>query len=216
MCWNKEVSVVTYVTVMVLVIILYKRNKGSDRHIALFSAAFVTIQLLEFFAWLSIENKDKKLNDLITRIILIALWAQPLVNSLAAMSKSLNPILITGSIIWGLLFYASIINASSPEEFKSEKGPNCHLVWSRNIGGIENKVGEGSFMGDYKILTFFYLAGLFIPLLFIKPMKRGIKLAIIGFILLTVSRKMSSKTEFSSYWCWAAGVFTVSGLLITK
>ena len=216
MCINKEVSLITYIIVIVLVIILYKRNDGSDRHIALFSAAFVTIQLLEFFAWLSIEKKDRKLNDLITRIILIALWAQPLVNTLAATNNSKSPVLITGIIIFGLLFYASIVTASSNEEFRTEKGPNCHLVWSRDINGKQNKVGEGSFMGDHKIMTFIYLAGLLVPLLFIKPLKRGIKLAIIGFIVLAVARKTSSKVEFSSMWCWAAGIFTAAALVIRK
>src|SRR3990170_2672359 len=84
MCWNKEVSIVTFIVVIIIVIIMYKRNNGSDRHLALFSIAIVTIQLLEFFAWLSIEKRNRNLNDLVTRLILITLWAQPLINSFMA------------------------------------------------------------------------------------------------------------------------------------
>jgi len=198
------------------VVILYKRNKGSDRHIAIFSAVFVTIQLLEFFAWLSLEKKDRKLNDLVTRLILIALWAQPLVNTYMA-SKGVNSwLLIIGLVGFIFFFASSMITVSKPGEFRTSKGPNCHLTWSRVENGKEKFIGEGGFMSNFPPASFIYLAGLFVPFLFIKPMSRGIKLAVIGALSLGIARLFSSKKEVGSFWCWAAGIFTLSAIFIRK
>lgn len=225
MCWNKEVSIATYITVIVLVIILLRRNVGSDRHIAIFSAVFVTIQLMEFFAWLAIERKNRKLNDLVTRLILIFLWMQPLANTFMAL-KGLSPdgkgyklgkiFLIIGVVVFGILLLSAIVNAANPnQKFKSARGPNCHLVWSRKTQSDgKTRYSGGSFMTDHIALNFLYLAGMMIPLLFIKPLKKGIILAVLGLVLLIISRKMSSTKEFSSWWCWIAGVFTLAALIL--
>lgn len=201
---------------MVIVIILYRRNTGSDRHIAIFSAVFVTIQLLEFFAWLSIEKKDRKLNDLVTRLILIALWAQPLVNTYMAFKGVNSWLLIIGLVTFSFFFINSFILASSPEPFKTSKGPNCHLTWSRTEDGKELFIGDSAFMSNWSPAVIIYLAGLFIPILFIKPKSRAVKIAIIGGLTLGVSKLFSSKREFSSWWCWAAGIFTLGAVFIQK
>ncbi len=147
---------------------------------------------------------------------MIALWAQPLINTYGA-SRGVNSwVLIIGLVTFSFFFISSIINASKPEEFKTVKGENCHLVWSRTEDGEEKFIGEGGFLSNFPPATFIYLAGLFIPLLFIKPLSRGIKLSLIGAIALAVARLASSKKEFSSWFCWIAGIFTLSAILITQ
>jgi heme A synthase len=217
MCWNKEVSMATYITVIVLVVILYRRNIGADRHLAIFSAAFVTIQLLEFFAWLSIEKKDRKLNDLVTRLILIFLWSQPLVNSYmglkGASSKTGKFIMLLAVIVFVMLFLGAIVTALRGT-FETRTGPNCHLVWYRKPSPNKPEKGNSNgFMADYSFLVGFYLVGLFLPLLFIRPFRKGLALSVLGLGLLLISRKMGSKEEFSSWWCWIAGVFTLAALI---
>ena len=219
MCWNKEVSIATYITVMVMVVILFRRNIGADRHLALFSAAFVTIQLMEFFAWMSIEKKDRKLNDLITRLILIFLWAQPLINSYMAFKGTSNLfskyILILAVIIFFILFMAAVATSLRGFTFSTTTGPNCHLVWNRKSSNPKfGTSGETPFMSDFKIPVALYLLGLFIPLLFIKPFKKGVFLSLVGFGLLLLSRKFSAPEEFSSWWCWIAGVFTLAAIVL--
>jgi preprotein translocase subunit SecG len=212
MCWNKEVSLITYVTVVVIVIILYQRNVGSDRQLALFSLAFVTIQLLEFFAWISIENQNRKMNDLVTRLILIALWAQPLINSYLAYkvvskeeptetNKNFKWILTAMVIMFTIFFIYSIYMASSNKtKFSTTTGPNCHLVWKR---------GQGlDFMGEKLIIL--YLAGLIVPLLFVENFKKGLILITVGLVLMIFSRMMSSQKEMGSWWCWVAFVFVLA------
>lgn len=209
MCWNKEVSIVTYVTVVVIVIILYQRNVGSDRQLALFSLTFVTIQLLEFFAWLSIEKQNRKMNDLVTRLILIALWAQPLINSYLAYkyldqeNEQFKFILVGLIVMFVILFIYSIYMASRSTKFSTKTGPNCHLVWKR---------GKGlDFMGDKLILI--YLAGLIVPLLFVENLKKGLVLIGVGLVLMIFARMMSTQKEMGSWWCWVAFVFVIAALI---
>jgi len=211
MCWNKEISIVTFIVVIVIVIILYNRNLGADRHLAIFSVAVVIIQLLEFFAWLSIEKRKKNMNQLVTRLILITLWSQPLINSYMAyrnvvkeeQPKILKETILLGCIgLFSLMFLIALINASKGS-FKTKPGSNCHLIWTRN-----NKIKN--FMSNDKYGGLIYLIGLFLPLLFIKPFKKGLSLVILGAILLAIARSMSSKKEFGSWWCWIAFVFVVA------
>lgn len=207
---------VTYITVIVLVIILIRRNYGADRHLALFSAVFVTIQLMEFFAWLSIERKDRKLNGLVTRLILIFLWLQPLINSYMAY-RGINStgkgglaskyVMMSCIIVFGVLFLAGIVTAFGRDTFETTKGPNCHLVWKRN------DTSDG-FMGNFPIMGAIYIIGLFLPLLFIKPFKKGVALVLLGLALLIISRRFSSKEEMGSWWCWIAGIFTLGALAL--
>lgn len=201
---------------MVLVIILYRRNDGADRHIAVFSAVFVLIQLLEFFAWLSLELKDRKLNDLITRLVLISLWAQPLINTYMARKNTKSVLLTIGLVVFTITFITAIATSSGKGRFETEKGPTCHLVWSRTKDGQKRRVGGGKFMSDFKGGGFIYLAGLLVPLLFIKPLSRGIKLGLVGLLTLFVARQTSTKSEYSSMWCFAAGIFTLTALIAKK
>jgi hypothetical protein len=222
MCWNKEVSLVTFIVVIIIVIILYNRNVGSDRHLAIFSAIVVTIQLLEFFAWLSIEKGDKNMNSLITRMILIVLWLQPLINTIMAYNdvnrdgsknkgeevnhKWKKTILIICLFIFGVLAINGIIT-STKGEFSSKPGPGCHLMWKRKING---KTNPGSFQGNSKYHALIYLIGLILPLLLMKPFIKAFSLVALGLILLVVSKFMSSWKESSSWWCWIAFVFVIA------
>lgn len=208
----------TYITVIVMVIILIRRNYGADRHLALFSAVFVTIQLMEFFAWLSLERKDRKLNGLVTRLILIFLWMQPLINSYMAYRGIDNRtkgglaskyLMLTLVIVFGVLLLAAVATAVGKDNFETVKGPNCHLVWKR-----KSNSSAGTFMADYPVMSALYIVGLFLPLLFIKPFKKGVVLALLGLLLLVISRKFSSKEEMGSWWCWIAAVFVVAALAL--
>ena len=209
MGWNKKVSLITFIIVLVLVIILYRRNEGSDRHIAIFSLVFVSIQLLEYFAWSSLEKNDKRLNDLITRLILVFLWMQPLVNSYMAHRNNKSPILLLFIVVFSIMFIASSVTASEGE-FETTEGENHHLVWKRN-----GMTGQ-DFLADFKTGAWMYWAGLLIPLLFIKPLKKGIILAVTGAVLFFIAKSFSSKDETSSSWCWIAGVFTLVALIFSN
>lgn len=209
---------VTYIIVIVMVIILVRRNYGADRHLALFSAVFVTIQLMEFFAWLSLERKDRKLNGLVTRLILIFLWMQPLINSYMAFKgisgttkggQASKYLMLTCVIVFGVLLLAAVVTAFGKDTFETVKGPNCHLVWRRNVSD-----SPGTFMGNFPVMGGLYIIGLGLPLLFIKPFKKGLALAFLGLVLMLIAKKFSAKEEAGSWWCWVAAIFTLAALAL--
>jgi hypothetical protein len=220
MCWNKEVSLVTFLVVIIIVIILYTRNVGSDRHLAIFSAIVVTVQLLEFFVWLSIENGDKNMNSLVTRLILIVLWLQPLINTIMAYNdvnredckddgdrinnKWKKAILVICFIVFGALAINGIVN-STKGKFSSRPGPGCHLIWKRKVKGVKTERLTGN-----KYMVLIYLIGLTLPLLLMKPFLKAFSLVVLGLILLVISKLISSPKESSSWWCWIAFVFVIA------
>lgn len=214
MCFSRNVSLITYVVVMLMVIILFIRNKNADRHIAIFSAVFVIIQLLEGIAWGSIEEGDRNQNDFVTRLILVFLWLQPISSIIGVMLYS-PPTTVTGQnfvsvliIVYLILFYNAIVTASAGE-FETTKGENCHLVWNRTVEGKNN-----GFMSNHSIPSMLYMLGLFLPLLLIKPFKKGLIMTILGVVTLFIARFNSSAEEVSSWWCWVAGTWTFGALIV--
>ena len=82
MCYNSSSSIVNYGYVMLLSIILYIYGDNYDKHISLFSAAIIQIQLIEYFMWT--DQKCGIVNKLATIIGRILLFLQPLVILLGA------------------------------------------------------------------------------------------------------------------------------------
>lgn len=214
MCFSQGVSLVTYIVVMIIAIVIFFRNKGSDRHIALFIMAFVTIQYLEAHLWDSIQNGNMTQNDLVTRLVLMCLWFQPVVNTIGAASNasSKNGFLFLSGIfvVFVVMFWNAMVTASQNVKFETVTGPNCHLVWNRH--DKDGKV-DPNFMSDFGPVSAIYLLGLFLPMLFIRPVKKAVFLTILGGLTLFMARKFSSAKETSSWWCWVAGVWAFGALI---
>lgn len=66
MCWNYEVSISTGIFSYATALIIYNRNYGYDRWLALFILSFSTIQFLEAIIWKNID-KDNNINHYITK-----------------------------------------------------------------------------------------------------------------------------------------------------
>ena len=59
MCFNKEISLTTFIVASIISILFYLRNKPNDRLIAVFNFSIGLMQLAEYFIWLNINNKEK-------------------------------------------------------------------------------------------------------------------------------------------------------------
>lgn len=201
MCFNWEISLLTWFFAIACFIFLIKRNHKDDIWLALFILTFSTIQLLEALIWLNISS-PKKLN-IITKIVLIFLWLQPLVNCMAGFITTKVAVLGIGAALYLCLLAYSTISSSS-ETFTAVKGPNCHLVWKRS--------GSGHFMKS-NLFGGIYLLGLFLPLLFLaKPITRYVAL-FTAFITFTLSRYYYDP-EFSSIWCFSSLLFSLSVIVV--
>jgi len=235
MCWNEQVSFLTFTIVIIIILIIIQQDPSDNvRWQCYFVIAFITIQLLEGFLWISIKRHNNKLNALITSFVLLALWIQPLVQcyfgyKLGTMDKVQKTILLVGSVIFGvLIIYMCFRVLRGRERFLTVTTNSCHLNWmaypangkmpsTRNCNSSKTfpktKLMSSSFMSDIPLLPILYIAGLLVPLLFILPRKQGIILATVGFITLIVALYFNRKDgSFSSLWCFLA-IFYVLTLI---
>ena len=214
MCWNEQVSFLTYVVVIIIIVIILRQNPSPNvRWQAYFALTFITIQLLEGFLWVSIKNKNDQMNAFFTRLVLIALWAQPLINSYAGArfgqtSDFGKKVLIVSTVIFiGTFIYAVYQAMRSDIDFNTEKTDSCHLQWMRS--------DTPQFMSNIDALAPLYIAGLFVPLLFILPRRDAIILVTVGLITLIFARRVTKEDEsLSSMWCLFAAIYVGAILFI--
>ena len=213
MCYDLESSLTGWVIAVSISLYLFYRNKNYDRWNALFITVFSTVQLLEAGIWWTYSEGEKNpSNQLLTKLILLTLLAQPLVQTYmgAVYTKSetlqfLSYIYI-GVFLWGLFR----VSRSSPGQFYTSQNKKGHLVW--NDSKSENEFLGGSNPIISKIVPVLYLGGLFIPLLFAKDF-RGIPLLITG--VMTALYSLSLKENaFSSLWCYYSVIYAVVAIFV--
>ncbi len=227
MCFDKDSSLLAWTLSYTIAIYLFYRNRNIDRWSAGFIICFATIQLLEAGLWstqehTSAKDHSKEINDLITRMILIALVCQPFfqtylgykfTDKAPAGIKQLLSILtfiFLGIILWS--FYR--IGKSKPGEFSSAPGPRGHMIWT-DAKSPNNFLGGNGIMG---ILTpILYFIGLFLPLCFAayySSSMRPLLLLGVGIITAIYSMKYAGGKEFSSYWCFSAVAYSIAALFV--
>jgi hypothetical protein len=198
MCFDSKSSLLAFTLAYSISWYLFERDKNYDRWIAGFIIVFSSIQLLEAGLWKTMENPGSHsaaINDLLTRLILVFLLLQPLMQSYLGYKYTKSSILgcmsilFLGILMWG--FYR--IYTSAPGQFNSTIGDKGHLVWS-------DALSPGSFLGAVGIL---YMIGLFLPPFFMKD-GSGWPLILIGALTALYSFWMTRNKEFGSLWCFTA------------
>jgi len=103
-------------------------------------------------------------------------------------------------LLWSLYRIAT----SKQGQFSSAPGPNGHLIWrdSQSTNFLTNTP-----------LTVVYIAGLLIPLLFMKNGK-GLPLIAIGGATAAYSFLVAGKDEFGSYWCFTSVAYAIVSLFL--
>lgn len=207
MCFDVQSSLLAWSLTYSISVYLYFRNKGYDRWNAGFIMSFSTIQLLEAGIWTTLGNDKKpELNDILTRLVLLTLTIQPLVQSYMGYQYTKADILalmtwiFIGILIWSLYRLCT----SKSGQFSTIAGPNGHLVWS--------DAKSSNFLGGTWIVIA-YLMGLFVPLFFMRE-RRGAPLIVIGIITAIFSLMVVSKNELSSYWCYTTVLYAISALFL--
>jgi len=189
---------------------LYKRNKNYDRWNAGFITCFSTIQLLEAGIWKTDPSKGvTENNELLTKLILVGLSAQPLVQTYGAYVFTQETVLWYATWVFvGFLIYSiwRILKAK-PGDFYSTIGSKGHLVWHSTNG---EKGKEGVFGTWSGVL---YLLGIFIPLFFMKDYG-GLPLMAIGILTAAYVLYIAGPGEFGSMWCYTAIFYSVVALVM--
>lgn len=231
MCYDKKSSLTAWGIAYFFATMLFFRNRGDDRWISTFIFCYAFVQLLEAGMWKSIEDNDPKANDMYTRMVLIALWLQPIV-------------LIIGKYVWGrkspflkflnsdytnlflniifigciLFLVDSLRRVFNPNlKFQALRGENGHLVWTEGFNPQKDKFENFWFINKKHpwLAQSVYAIGMFLPYLFMGNIGRTATLSSIVFFSLIYNYfKYYHTGEFSTMWCYHAIAMSIAAWFI--
>lgn len=209
MCFDKQSSFLAWSLSCSIAFYLYKRDRGYDKWNAGFIISFATIQLIESGLWLTVENDNKGINSLLTKIILLTLVSQPLVQTYLGYKYTKSDILgILSFVFAGIMLWSILRVVKSPNsDFSSTVGPNGHLVW-------EDSSNKSNFMGN-SFVGIMYLLGLFIPLMIgMQYRSKEVFLIAVGICTAIYSLLYAGPKQFNSYWCFTAVAYSIAAIFV--
>ena len=198
MCFDAPTSLFSWAVANSIALYLWNRNLKYDRWNAAFIFTFTLVQLLEAGLW---STKQKSLNHLFTGLILLALLAQPLVQSYMGYSQTKKRFLLILVWVYTILFIWGIFQFFT-QKFKSYPGKCGHLIWESENSHL---------LGPFVLL---YLVGLFIPLFYMGT--SGGVLILIGAITFIYSWMRTKGKEFSSLWCFTAIAYAFAAIFLPQ
>jgi len=207
MCWNKEVSIATFVIAIIGSIYLYYRNNTNDRWIAIFGITIAMIQLAEFFMWSDLSCGN--INKYASIFALLILAIEPFMFMICGIyfSNTSNKHLLKYMLIAYIIFIGYLY-------FTQVHGKNITWCGTSLCGGpSNNKVCNLRWLFLENInhkLGIIWIMFLMIQFLTMTPKYQGIILFVLGFIALAMASK-SNSAAFGSLWCW----FGI-GIIFTK
>lgn len=199
MCFDPNSSLLAFAICYSIAFYLFYRNKGYDRWNAAFILVFSLIQLIESGLWVTIYDNNEAMNDLLTRLVLIALLLQPLTQSYMGATYTGSKVLYVLSFIYLLMVVWGFwrIAKSKPGQFQSTVGATGHLVWNDGSGGMFTWWSGG-----------LYLIGLFAALFFMH-WQVGVPLITVALLTAGWSLYNTKDSQFSSLWCIANVAYAI-------
>jgi hypothetical protein len=191
MCWNKEVSLNTFLfSSFVFLLILYN-NKYTfykipefDRFwLRIFMAIVILIQLVEYFIWTNIDNIFY--NKLFTNVALLIIFCQPITTIMNIDDKKIKKILFISYLVLMIPFFILNYNKNIYSTISSNK----HLNW--NLINHENKFT--------KIIGLAWIFFFLFPLFYQKH-QLGFLFGILTLIMMSYNYMNNNTLE--SMWCW--------------
>lgn len=227
MCQSAKTSLIAWLVAVVISMIILTTGKKNAKWNAFFILTFITIQILEYFIWTfrkqeglsSSADEARKLgcgseknvgsSDAIVRLVLIALWLQPLIQTYMAYKygSGYKPQLMVITIVYFVMVLWSITQAFDHNaEFTASpivcnEDSNGHLIWKRSNS-------PKSFIGPDPAAAL-YIFGLFFGLFFMQPRLFGLLLITFGGVLVLYTSKTYARGEISSMWCLFAVFYAI-------
>ena len=220
MCWNKNVSIATFILAIIGVYYLYQRNGPNDRWVALFAGTVAMIQLAEYFMWT--DQTCSNINKYASIFALLVLVLEPLTNMMGGIYFSNTPY---KNILKYMLFAYIIFIAYTYFTEVYDKQINwCGTSLCNDIGTSGLSPTETNSIINTKAcnLQWFFLNTmsprtaiiwtlfLMLPFLTMTPMYQGIIILALGIITKTMASS-SKGAATGSLWCWYA-----IGLILVK
>jgi hypothetical protein len=183
MCWNQSVSLNTFLFGL-FAVSLGVYNKVITPLAGLGGISLISMQLIEFFAWRNLGNKDTM--ALLSKVGLGIILVQPLLAQLEILTTYLVPLAYIGFVV----LYLGL--SLSTTEFSMVKAPNGHLRWN--------------WLSQSPLFLSIWLAFLTLPFLYTKNYVIFFSLLISALISLYTYYKDNT---WGSMWCWICNVYSV-------
>jgi len=191
MCWNERVSLNTFLFSFFAVNFAYFNNV-INIYECLFFYSFISMQLLEYFTWKHLNNKN--LNRLLSQLGLFLIFLQPLFFILIPNNVKFN---VKASLITLYLVFFFLLFISIKNDFSMAKAPNGHLAWN--------------WLKYPVYIVLLWITFLLIILLYAK---KYILFAIYAIIFIAIYYTYYKTNTWGSLWCWIANGLAV--LLIMR
>ena len=194
MCWNKDISINTFLFACFSLIFIYLTNtftkyklvEFKNPIIYLFLFAVAIMQLIEYFLWKNLNNMS--MNILLSKIASYIIFIQPLIIMSMIPIVNIKYLLIVIYILF-ITIYLQYKMLYNPIHFYTSIGKNGHLSWEwMNLKGYEN------------IFFIIYLILEITALLFINNVVISSFIIILLFLSLFYYFKYNT---FGTMWCWA-------------
>lgn len=221
MCWNKEVSITTFIIAAIGVFYLYFRNKENDRWVAIFAGTIAMIQLAEYFMW---DNNDcgNKINKYASIFALLVLALEPLSNIIGGLYFSNTPYkkilkyMLLSYIIFMIFFYFSQIYNKKIDWCGSSQCNDSNITSNNNSSAIPDCNLKWLFIGgfNYKLIII-WIMFLLIPFLTMTPEFHGILLVALGILTYGMAALINPAAR-GSIWCWLAIGIIFSQIILNK
>ncbi len=190
MCWNKEVSLNTFLfSSFVLVLIMYnnkytqyKVKELNNIWINIFFMSFILMQLIEFMIWRNID--DEKMNEFYSKIATLLLLLQPVASLMTLNDTNIRTIMLSLYLCLAVPF--SIFRFIT-KDVKTSISDYGHLKWD-----FLTKKDEWYF---FMCWLFFFLFSFFY-----NGDYGGLSFGII--MLLVILNNYNKDGSVGSMWCW--------------
>jgi hypothetical protein len=191
MCWNQSVSLNTFIFGVFALIMIWFNNKYSQYKTDLFKngyayfffLSFMLMQLIEFFLWRNLNNKD--LNHILSVIGMLLVMVQPIASLLMLEDKQSSYKIIAIYSFFAAIFFIYQFN---DHRFTTEIAQNGHLKWNWNI-----------ISGYSSILYLFWLILLYYSLI---VSKNYLPLIYVSILFIISYYTYSKDGTAGSLWCW--------------
>ena len=204
MCWNKQISLNTFIfSFGVLLLIIYNNNytqykikELNNFWMYMFLSSIIFVQLIEYFIWNNINNPFY--NQIFTTMVILLTLSQPVFSLLLINNKNLREKMLGFYSITAIPFFI-YINYNT--KLQSVVSPLGHLQWGIPLSKVTQ---ISKYMSSFFVLI--WLFGLLFPLFYIK----NYLLLFIGIFTLLVSVYYYCKDKtIRSLWCWLTNLVSI-------
>ena len=192
MCWNRRVSLNTFLFSLFGVNFAYF-NAIINPYSYLYFLSFISIQLVEYFAWGNLNNK--KTIRTLSQIGLFLISIQPVL-FIASINNVKNSIKL--KVIAMYIVFLLVCLLSFAIDFSMEKASNGHLAWNWL-----------SFPPYVVLLWIVFKFGL---LLYANDY---LNFALMILLFLAIYYTYYKTNTWGSLWCWIANLFSATLILVT-